>query len=187
MMCNGMLAGLVAITAPCAFVSAPVAVLIGCISGVLVIEAAVFIEKKLKIDDPVGAIAVHGCNGAFGIICVGLFANGTYGAGLNGVDGNVTGLFYGDASQLAASVVGILANIAWVAPVGFVILKVLDKVVGNRSAEEEEINGLDEPEMGVQGYAGEPGHALPPEMVPPVGAAAKVGSPVPAGVGAEPA
>jgi Amt family ammonium transporter len=167
LICNGMLAGLVAITAPCAFVTAPIAVLIGVISGVLVIEAAVFIEKKLKVDDPVGAIAVHGVNGAFGIICVGLFANGTYGGGLNGVDGNVTGLFYGDASQLGASVIGVLANIAWVAPVAWVILKVLDKVVGNRSTEEEEVGGLDEPEMGVVGYAAEPGHAaLPPEMVP---------------------
>jgi ammonium transporter, Amt family len=168
LMCNGMLAGLVAITAPCAFVTAPIAVLIGAISGVLVIEAAVFIEKKLKLDDPVGAIAVHGVNGAWGILCVGLFANGTYGGGLNGVDGNVTGLFYGDASQLAASAIGILANILWVAPVGYVILKVLDKVVGNRSSEEEELGGLDEPEMGVVGYAAEPGRALPPEMVPPV-------------------
>ena len=69
MMCNGMLAGLVAITAPCAFVSAPVACLIGLISGVLVIEAAFFVERVLKIDDPVGAIAVHGVNGAWGVLC----------------------------------------------------------------------------------------------------------------------
>jgi Amt family ammonium transporter len=183
MMCNSMLAGLVAITAPCAFVSAPIAVLIGVISGVLVIEAAVFIEKKLKIDDPVGAVAVHGVHGAFGILCVGLFANGSYGAGLNGVDGNVTGLFYGDASQLGASVIGILANIAWVAPVGWVILKVLEKTVGNRSPIEDEINGLDEPEMGVVGYAAEPGRALPPEIATPVA----TGASVPVSAAAEPA
>src|SRR4051812_6528873 len=78
MMCNGMLAGMVAITAPCAFVSPWAAILIGAISGVLVVYAALFIEKKLKIDDPVGAVAVHGVNGAFGILALGLFANGTY-------------------------------------------------------------------------------------------------------------
>ena len=71
MMCNGMLAGLVAITAPCAFVNAPAACLIGLISGVLVVEAAFFIERKLKIDDPVGAIAVHGVNGAWGCLVSG--------------------------------------------------------------------------------------------------------------------
>ena len=92
MMCNGMLAGLVAITAPCAFVNAPVACLIGSISGFLVVEAAFFIERKLKIDDPVGAIAVHGVNGAWGCLALGLFADGTYGDGWNGVPGTVTGL-----------------------------------------------------------------------------------------------
>jgi Amt family ammonium transporter len=166
LICNGMLAGLVAITAPCAFVTAPVAVLIGVVSGVLVIEAAVFIEKKLKLDDPVGAIAVHGVNGAWGILCVGLFANGSYGAGLNGVDGNVRGLFYGDSSQLAASVIGIVVNVVWVGAIAWATLRVLDKLVGNRARQEDELGGLDEPEMGVAGYAAEPGRALPPEMAP---------------------
>src|SRR5512138_991487 len=84
---NGMLAGLVAITAPCAFVSSWAAALIGAIAGVLVVVAAVFIDTKLKIDDPVGASAVHGVNGAWGVLSLGLFANGTYGDGLNGVNG----------------------------------------------------------------------------------------------------
>jgi Amt family ammonium transporter len=75
MMANGMLAGLVAITAPCAFVSPVMAAVIGCIAGVLVIEGVFFVERRLKIDDPVGAIAVHGLNGTFGVLCVGLFAN----------------------------------------------------------------------------------------------------------------
>ncbi len=82
MMANGMLAGLVAITAPCAFVSPAMAMVIGIIAGVLVIEAVFFVERKLKVDDPVGAIAVHGVNGTFGVLAVGLFANGSYGAGL---------------------------------------------------------------------------------------------------------
>ena len=91
MLANGMLAGLVAITAPCAFVTAPSAVLIGLIAGLLVCWAVVFFERTLKLDDPVGAISVHGVNGAWGLIAVGLFADGTYGGGLNGVAGNVTG------------------------------------------------------------------------------------------------
>ena len=83
---NGMLAGLVAITAPCAFVGAPSAVLIGAVAGVLVVVSALFIEQTLKIDDPVGASSVHGTCGAWGVISLGLFANGTYGDGFNGVD-----------------------------------------------------------------------------------------------------
>src|SRR5512138_3225679 len=110
---NGMLAGLVAITAPCAFVSAWAAALIGLIAGVLVVIAAVFIDTKLRIDDPVGASAVHGVNGAWGIVSLGLFANGVYGQGLNGVARGVTGLFYGDPSQLAAELIGIAANLLY--------------------------------------------------------------------------
>src|SRR5467141_4187457 len=81
MMCNGMLAGLVAITAPCAFVNSMGAVIIGAVAGVIVVFAVFFIEGKLKIDDPVGAISVHGVNGAWGVLSVGLLANGSYGAG----------------------------------------------------------------------------------------------------------
>ena len=85
MMVNGMLAGLVAITAPCAFTSPMWSALIGAIAGVLVIYAVGFIENKLKIDDPVGAIAVHGVCGTFGVLAVGIFANGSYGGGWNGL------------------------------------------------------------------------------------------------------
>src|SRR5205823_13338237 len=91
MCANGALAGLVAITAPCAFVTAPSAVLIGGIAGVLVV-ASVFFFDRPRIDDPVGAISVHGVNGLWGILSLGLLADGTYGAGWNGVEGNVTGL-----------------------------------------------------------------------------------------------
>jgi Amt family ammonium transporter len=149
---NGMLAGLVAITAPCAFVSSWAAALIGAIAGVLVILAAVFIDTKLKIDDPVGASAVHGVNGAWGILALGLFSNGTYGQGLNGVAYGVTGLFYGDSGQLFASVIGILANIAWTAPVAAVAFFVIGKIVGNRISAEDEVAGADLGEMGVLGY-----------------------------------
>jgi Amt family ammonium transporter len=162
-MCNGMLAGLVAITAPCAFVSANVAVFIGAVSGLLVIVAALFVETTLRIDDPVGAIAVHGINGAWGILALGLFANGTYGEGLNGVPGTVKGLFYGDAGQLFAELIGIGANIAYVGTMAAVSFWIIGKLVGNRVPLETELAGLDVPEMGVDGYIGDPGIQLPEE------------------------
>jgi len=154
---NGMLAGLVAITAPCAFVSSWAAMLIGAIAGVLVILAATFIDAKLKIDDPVGAIAVHGVNGAFGVLATGIFANGVYGQGLNGVAYGVTGLLYGDTGQFWASIIGIVANILWVAPVAALAFFIIDKIVGNRVTAEDEVNGLDLSEMGVLGYSADAG------------------------------
>jgi Amt family ammonium transporter len=176
MICNGLLAGLVAITAPCAFVSAGSAVLIGAVAGVVVVVAALFVDQRLKVDDPVGAVAVHGCCGAWGILGVGLFANGTYGDGLNGVDGPVKGLLYGDRGQLVASCIGIAVNIVWVAVVSLVGLTIVGKLVGNRVSEQTETDGLDEPEMGMPGYVADPGRAAPPEIghsaaTPPVMAA----------------
>ena len=152
MMCNGMLAGLVSITAPCAFVTAPIAVMIGGISGVLVIVAAMFIENVLKIDDPVGAGAVHGVNGAWGIVALGLFADGRYGEGLNGVRGGVTGLFYGDAGQFIAALIAISANLVYVGVVTVVAYKVINVFSPHRSLPEDELAGLDVPEMGMEGY-----------------------------------
>jgi Amt family ammonium transporter len=154
---NGMLAGLVAITAPCAFVSSWAAMLIGAIAGVLVILAATFIDTVLKIDDPVGAIAVHGVNGLFGVLATGIFANGVYGQGLNGVAYGVTGLLYGDPGQLVAEVIAIVANVLWVAPVAALSFFVIGKLVGNRVEAEDEVNGLDLSEMGVHGYSADPG------------------------------
>ncbi len=157
---NGMLAGLVAITAPCAFVSAWAAMAIGLVAGVLVVVAATFIDQKLRIDDPVGASAVHGVNGAWGIVALGLFANGTYGQGLNGVAHGVTGLFYGDSGQFVASLIGIAVNILWVAPVAALSFFLIGKIVGNRATPEDEITGLDVPEMGIPGYAEDAGPHL---------------------------
>src|SRR3989440_194003 len=114
MLANGALAGLVAITAPCAFVTAPSAVLIGLIAGVLVCLSVTFMERTLKIDDPVGAISVHGANGAWGVLAVGIFADGTYGAGTNGIAGNVTGLLYGGHTQIVAQAIGVCTNLLWV-------------------------------------------------------------------------
>ena len=113
---NGLLAGLVAITAPSGFVNPVGAVIIGFIAGVLVCLSVEFVERVLKIDDPVGAISVHGANGIWGVISVGLFADGksNYGGSWNGVDGSVTGLFYGDAGQLVAQLIGVATLVGFV-------------------------------------------------------------------------
>src|SRR5439155_22537832 len=102
MSANGLLAGLVAITSPSGFVNPVASALIGLIAGVLVCVSVEFVDRILKVDDPVGAISVHGTNGLWGVIAVGLFSDGksNYGGSWNGVPGSVTGLFYGDAGQL---------------------------------------------------------------------------------------
>jgi Amt family ammonium transporter len=154
MMANGMLAGLVAITAPCAFVSAGGAAIIGLISGILVVESVFFFDR-VKIDDPVGAISVHGVNGAWGCLSIGLFADGTYGDGWNGVAGTVTGLFYGGGlSQFWAELIGVVTCFVTLSVLSFAVFKIADAIVGNRIEEETEIEGLDVPEMGVFGYSG---------------------------------
>jgi Amt family ammonium transporter len=153
MLANGMLAGLVAITAPCAFVTAPSAVLIGGIAGVLVCVAVVFIERKLKIDDPVGASSVHGVCGAWGVLSLGLLADGTYGDGTNGVAGGVRGLFYGDPGQFGAECIGVLANIVFVGLAAFAAWKITGWLTnGHRVSPAIEEHGLDLPEMGALAY-----------------------------------
>lgn len=154
MMCNGLLAGLVAITAPCAFVNSVGACVIGLVAGVLVVEGAYLVERKMKIDDPVGAVAVHGINGAWGCLALGLFADGTYGAGWNNVAGTVTGLFYGNASQFVAQCIGVLTNVVFVGIMGIIMFKLTDVLVGNRATAAAEIEGLDVPEMGTPAYCG---------------------------------
>jgi Amt family ammonium transporter len=151
MMCNGMLAGLVAITAPCAFVDSWAAVLIGGIAGVVVVFSVFFWEKR-GIDDPVGALSVHGVNGIWGIISVGLFANGKYGIGWNKVPGGVAGLFYGDASQLWAQLLDAAVVVVFGFTMAYVWFKISDKITPIRVSKEVEIEGLDGPEMGALGY-----------------------------------
>ncbi len=159
MMANGLLAGLVAITAPCAFVNSISAFVIGAVAGILVVAAVFFIDQKLKIDDPVGAIAVHGVNGAWGILALGLFADGTYGDGWNGVSGTVKGLFFGDPSQFVAQLIGIITCFVFVFASMYGFFKLQDKIWGIRVDAEDEITGLDMPEMGVHGYENEaPAH-----------------------------
>lgn len=149
---NGMLAGLVAITAPSGFVAPWAAFVIGAIAGVLIVVAYRIVDTKLKIDDPVGAFSVHGVNGLWGLIALGLFADGSYGAGWNGVDGTVAGLFYGDASQLWAQLAGVVTLIIWAFGGTYVFMKIQNAIQGIRVSREVEIQGLDLFDIGVPGY-----------------------------------
>ena len=179
--CNGVLAGLVAISAPCAFVTPLAALVIGGVAGVIVVWSVLLFERTLRIDDPVGAISVHAVAGAWGLLALGLLADGTYGRGWNhshlfrvptgglqrlaeghaaGVpagwtEQGVTGLFYGNTSQLAAQCVGLLANVVWVLVTAYVLFWLLDKLIGNRVGMSTELQGLDVAEMGVIGYVNE--------------------------------
>lgn len=155
MMANGMLGGLVAITAPCAFVAPWAAAVIGVIAGVLVIESVFLVEKRLKIDDPVGAISVHGVCGIFGVLSVGIFSNGSYGAGWNGsTSGGITGIIKGNWGQLGAQVLGVLVIIVVNGGLSVAFFKIQNRFTkgGIRSAVDDEIQGLDIPEMGVHAY-----------------------------------
>lgn len=201
MMCNGLLAGLVAITAPCAFVNAAGAVLIGFLAGILVVAAVFFVERTMKIDDPVGAISVHGVCGCFGVLAVGLFANGSYGQGWGGVhqffkDGaikvvqnlsdaadpkvylntvaeyakladpksgwseiGVTGIFgkffgapTGDMSQFLAQLTNVVACAVFILSFSYIWFKLSNLIVPLRSKSEDEMEGLDVPEMGAIAY-----------------------------------
>ena len=120
----------------------------------LVVLSCSFVENVMKVDDPVGAISVHGTNGLWGVLSVGLFADGTsnYGGTWNGVTGSVTGLFYGDASQLAAQLVGISTLIGFVFTFSFLLNLAIEFFVGQRVSVETEVDGLDLPEMGQLGY-----------------------------------
>jgi ammonium transporter, Amt family len=151
---NGLLAGLVAITAPSGFVNTIGACIIGLVAGVLVCLSVEFIDKVMKVDDPVGAISVHGTNGLWGVISVGLFADGksNYGGSWNGVNGNVTGLFYGDASQLVAQLIGVATLLGVVFTLSLVFNLAIQAVVGQRVGAKAELEGLDLPEMGQLGY-----------------------------------
>lgn len=151
---NGLLAGLVAITAPSGFVNSISSVIIGLVAGVLVCLSVEFVERKMKVDDPVGAISVHGANGIWGVISVGLFADGqsNYGGSWNGVTGSVTGLFYGDAGQLVAQLIGVCTLIGFVFVLSFVLNIAIDAVIGQRVSAKAELEGLDLPEMGALGY-----------------------------------
>jgi len=143
---------LVAISASCAFVSPVGAMMIGLVAGVLCCASVFFVERKLKVDDPVGAVSVHGACGAWGMIALGLFADGTYGDGLNGVAGTVKGLFYGNATQILAQLIGVTVNFVLVFVVMYAFFKALDRIIPMRVSEEVEFEGLDQSEVAVTAY-----------------------------------
>jgi Amt family ammonium transporter len=149
---NGILAGLVAITAPCAFVDGWAAVVIGLISGVLVCLASVWLEKW-HIDDPVGAVPVHFFNGLWGVLAVGIFANGNPDtAAWNGVETPVTGLLYGGSTQILAQAIEVTSVFVFAFGLSYVFFKVLAALKLLRVSREVELQGLDLPEMGTLGY-----------------------------------
>jgi Amt family ammonium transporter len=152
MTCNGMLAGLVAITAPCAFVAPWASVVIGIIAGALVCWSVEFFDKKAEVDDPCGAISVHGMCGAWGLLAVGLFADGTYGIGWNGVSASalhgVQGIFYGDPGQLVAQIIDLVVGFVWAWGAMYVLFRIAMRFIKTRVSPEVEIEGLDFGEFG---------------------------------------
>ncbi|HVN63250.1 MAG TPA: ammonium transporter, partial [Candidatus Binataceae bacterium] len=152
MACNGLLGGLVSITASCAFVTPDAAVLIGAIAGLLVVWAVMELERRFQIDDPVGAVAVHGVCGIWGAIALGIFADGSYGDGWNGVTGPVRGLLYGDSGQLVAQLIGVTTNLIVVFGLAMVFFLIVERTIGNRVLAEVEWSGLDALEMGSDAY-----------------------------------
>lgn len=148
---NGAIAGLVAITAPCAWVEGWAAAIIGLIAGIIVVFG-VDLFDRLGIDDPVGAVSVHGLNGAWGLLSVGLFADGTYGNYTTDLP-HITGLFYGGGwEQLAAQVIGMVVCAVWAFGIGFAVFKIMDKIFGIRVPPQQEIEGLDLEEHGGRAY-----------------------------------
>jgi Amt family ammonium transporter len=149
---NGVLAGLVAITAPCAFVDSSGAVIIGVVAGVLVCWATFLMEKR-KIDDPVGAVPVHFVNGVWGVVAVGIFAVGNPDtAAWNGMDSSVTGMIAGGYTQIIAQLIEVFAITTFAFGLSYAFFSVLKRMGILRSRAEDEINGLDMPEMGEEGY-----------------------------------
>jgi ammonium transporter, Amt family len=146
---NGALAGLVAITAPCAFVEPWAAAIIGGAAGLIVVAAIRFFDK-VRIDDPVGAISVHGVCGAFGTLTVGLFAAPRL---IEGLAGTNAGLFYGGGlAQLGTQALGVVSVFGWTVATCLVLFGTIKAVFGLRVSPEEELEGLDIGEHGMWGY-----------------------------------
>jgi Amt family ammonium transporter len=153
--CNGSLAGLVAITAPCAYVAPWAAVVIGAVGALVMVGSLGFVERTLRVDDAVGAVSVHAAGGLWGLLAVGLFADGTY--------GGVRGLVAGSWAQLVAQAISVVTVTAWALATGFALFGLLRATMGLRASREEELGGLDVPEHGVECY--------PEVLVPILGAA----------------
>jgi Amt family ammonium transporter len=175
MACNGLLGGLVAITAPCYWVSPFGAVMIGAVAGMIVPLGVDYLEHR-RIDDPIGAVAVHGFAGIWGTLSLGLFATGFGIPTPDGVDRSalVKGLFYGGGlDQLKAQFVGSLVCVIVVFSVSIAIMKLIEKTVGLRVSKEGELEGLDIHEHGTPAYHVEFGQGMTYTTLLGAGAALK--------------
>ena len=152
MACYGLLGGLVSISGSGAFVSPAAAVLIGIVAGFLVVGTGLALERRFRIDDPAGAIPVHAVCGLWGALAVGIFADGTYGDGWNGVAGPVHGLLSGDVGQFIAQLVGVSVNVIVVFSLAMAFFVTVERTIGNRVLAEVEWSGLDSLEMGSEAY-----------------------------------
>jgi Amt family ammonium transporter len=161
MVCNGLLAGLVAISGACPFVNPAGAAITGAVAGVLVVYAVLFFEGTMKVDDPMGALAVHGVGGVWGVLSLGLMADGSFGANWNGVQdktgvaGAFATLFGGQANdwgQLAAQIIGALCCLIFLGLTAWLWFKVSNRIVPLRTRREDEMAGLDLPEVGAECY-----------------------------------
>jgi ammonium transporter, Amt family len=148
---NGILAGLVAVTAGCASVSMISAAIIGLVAGILVVFAVEFVDKRIRVDDPVGAVSVHAVNGIWGTLAVGLFAQASYGRA-NGITA-VNGLFFGGGvKQLGLQALGSLTTVAWVAVTAGLLFLAMKKTIGLRVDDADQRRGLDITEHNVDAY-----------------------------------
>lgn len=161
MVCNGLLAGLVAISASCAFVNPVGAVITGAVAGLLVVYSVIFFEGSMKVDDPMGALSVHGVGGVWGVFSLGLLADGSFGANWNGVEGKagVAGAFatvFGgpanDWGQLLAQIIGALSCLVFFGLAAWIWFKISNRIVPIRTRREDELGGLDLPEVGADCY-----------------------------------
>lgn len=144
---NGALAGLVAITAPCAFVDPWAAIVIGSVAGIIVVLGVIGLDK-LQVDDPVGAFPVHGLNGIWGTLAIGVFGQKALGLASDG-------LFYGGGfNQLGVQLLGVVAAVAFVVVAMLIVFKLIDITIGLRVSREEELRGLDIGEHGLEAYSG---------------------------------
>jgi ammonium transporter, Amt family len=158
--CNGCLVGLVAVTAPCAYIAPWASVVIGATAVPIMMLVSYLVERVFKVDDAVGAVPVHFGGGIWGLLTVGIFADGTY--------GGVSGLITGQSGQLILQLVDIAALIVWVAPTAFLTFFAIKKTIGLRASRKEELQGLDIPEHGIEAYPEESGEIAPGVGVPGV-------------------
>jgi ammonium transporter, Amt family len=145
--CNGCLVGLVAVTAPCAYVAPWAAVVIGATAVPVMMFGSYFVEKVLKVDDAVGAVPVHLFGGVYGLLMVGIFADGTY--------GGTMGLITGHWGQLLLQLVDIGTCFVWVGVTMSLTFYLIKKTIGLRASKKEELQGLDVPEHGMEAYPAE--------------------------------